>query len=156
MSHANLSRRAAILAGAASLPALALPAVANAISDPDAELLGLADQLGATIHEWTVQNAIDRRRSDADKEGDDASEEFWGGFNNRQELLMNEIFSYKAKTAAGLALQVRAMTLWHFELWDKADYHRDHRLFVEAVCAFVGVTPVPLAVQSHEGAASVI
>jgi hypothetical protein len=64
MSHANLSRRA-IVAGAASVPALALPAVAaNAIGNPDAELLELGIQLEAAIQEWATQCAIDRRRRD--------------------------------------------------------------------------------------------
>jgi hypothetical protein len=44
MSHANLSRRA-IVAGAASMPALALPFAANAVGNPDAELVELSQEL---------------------------------------------------------------------------------------------------------------
>ena len=44
MTPENLSRRA-IVAGAASVPALALPLAANAVGNPDAELVELSQEL---------------------------------------------------------------------------------------------------------------
>jgi hypothetical protein len=60
------------------------------------------------------------------------------------DTLTKEIISRKAETVAGLAVQARAMTVYYAELWDVDDDNHDHRNFIEAVCAFVGITPEPL------------
>jgi hypothetical protein len=43
----------------------------------------------------------------------------------------------------------RAITIWHADYWDDgvADEYENERKFIETVCAFVGVTPVPLLVE---------
>jgi hypothetical protein len=58
------------------------------------------------------------------------------------------------QTLAGLAVLARTMTLSWSEFWDPG-YLEDgdtengrHRTFIEAVCAFAGVKPVPEEVQS--------
>jgi hypothetical protein len=63
MSHANLSRRA-IMAGAATLPALTVPALA-AVDNSDAELLRLGAKLAVVDQERTTQLAIDRAEREA-------------------------------------------------------------------------------------------
>ena len=41
-------------------------------------------------------------------------------------------------------MQTRAVTLAAAELWDEdRDDNAHERLFIEAVCAFVGITPLP-------------
>jgi hypothetical protein len=190
MSPTNLSRRA-ILAGAASVPALtALPA--EAADNPDAELLALGSQLEPIIREWVVKRASDgperaawqaaceragfpqiafgsvpddEWRAYQDKRGhirpDDEEEKeldehgasvVWNSIHERLEPLVEDILAYEAQTVAGLAIQARAMSVWHADLWDTGVYDEadDHRVFIEAVCSFAGVQPVPLteAVQS--------
>jgi len=54
-----------------------------------------------------------------------------------------------ATTIAGLSVQAKAVSLSFSELWDnETDWEDHHRRFIETVCAFTGVTPVPLEVQS--------
>jgi len=57
--------------------------------------------------------------------------------------VIDDILARRAKTVAGLAVQARAITLSEPEMWDDADGYKI-KGFIEAVCAFVGVTPVPL------------
>ena len=189
MSPENLSRRA-ILAGAAAVPALALPA--EAADNPDAELLALGSQLEPIIREWVAKRASDRRERAAwhaaceragfpqiafgsvpddewrayqdkrvhirpdDEEEEELEEDgasvVCNSIHERLEPLVEEILSRKARTVAGLAVQARAMSAWHSELWDEKIYgkNNDDRVFIEAVCSFAGVQPVPMieAVQS--------
>lgn len=57
MSSANLSRRA-LVAGAASVPALAVPALTANVDNPDAELIKLGECLKAASAE------VDRLKPD--------------------------------------------------------------------------------------------
>jgi hypothetical protein len=68
----------------------------------------------------------------------------WMDILETLDTLTKEIISRKAETVAGLAVQARAMTVYYAELWDVDDDNHDHRNFIEAVCAFVGITPEPL------------
>ena len=59
----NLSRRH-LVAGAAALPALAIPAIADPNGpNPDAKLLRLGVELDAIIIEWHAQRAIDQKHA---------------------------------------------------------------------------------------------
>jgi len=83
----------------------------------------------------------------------------WNAIHDRLDALAKDIISRKAQTVAGLAVQARAMTAYYAELWDRDEDDEDdegsgHRIFIEAVCAFVGVTPVPLAALAGEAVQS--
>jgi hypothetical protein len=195
MSPENLSRRA-ILAGAASAPLLALPAVAVAspalvpvvsAADADAELLALGAKLEFLIVDWRAQDAVDRRRDRSDeaarrragmpriKFGSVPDEEYrayqqkrfkirgryaadedaetneqgqnvvWNALSDRKRRLVDTIYSHKAQTAAGLAVQTRAYSLDWIELWEKGyESQEGARQFADLVCAFAGVAPVAM------------
>lgn len=73
----------------------------------------------------------------------------WKKIHDRLNPLLDAILSRKALTVAGLAVLARAITIWHADYWDDgaADEYENERKFIETVCAFVGVTPVPLLVE---------
>jgi hypothetical protein len=51
---------------------------------------------------------------------------------------------WSSKPLAGFAVQVRAVSLSHEELWSEGYAEGEHlRPFIEAACAFAGVVPVP-------------
>jgi hypothetical protein len=79
-------------------------------------------------------------------EEEEAREDSWDRMHDRMYPLVGEIFSHKPKTIAGLAVIARAITLSDSHLWtDWQDEGNDHqRTFIEAVCSFAGVTPVPV------------
>jgi hypothetical protein len=83
---------------------------------------------------------------------DEDDEDPWDDIHGRMWPLIDAIMEYNAQTAAGFAVQVRAVSLYHAELWDgELEEGEHHRGFIEAACAFAGVVPVPLdaeAVQS--------
>jgi hypothetical protein len=91
-----------------------------------------------------------RSNTRADNEEEDEVDEHgasvvWNRHFERRNPLVQDILSRKSKTVAGLAVQARAMTLYYSELWDDPhDGTADYRKFIEAVCAFAGVTPAPL------------
>ena len=91
MSHANLSRRA-IVAGAASVPALALPAVAATKSVADDALARLADQICA---EYDQIGGLDRDIKAAD----------WKSF----ELLDKQLWETPAASIGDLAAKARVL-----------------------------------------------
>jgi hypothetical protein len=70
----------------------------------------------------------------------------WGNVQDRLYPLADEILSLKASTPAGLAVQAKAVAFAAADLWDpvanEGDVHE--RLFIEAVCAFCNITPLPL------------
>jgi hypothetical protein len=77
----------------------------------------------------------------------------WTGIHDRQTPLIDAIMTHLPRTLDGLAVIARAFTLHHAEQWEPnaAEDDLHHRAFMEAVCAFAGVVPVPLdaeAVQS--------
>jgi hypothetical protein len=185
MSPENLSRRA-LVRGAAAVPAVAglsaaIPALASAADNSDAELLALSAQLDRICEQWLAERALDDEHNaifearvfaetgiafrDAPAITDenrntgywavrdkvinetphhDPDLTEWGRIHGRMYPLVDKILTYKAHTVAGLAVQAQAMALGHTELWDEHEEEEGgcHRLFIEAVCAFVGVKPV--------------
>jgi hypothetical protein len=143
-SSSNINRRALVAGAAAALPAIAaMPA--NAADAADAELLALGDQLEPLIEQWMAQTAADREECEADP---DPELTRWHRLNSRIYPLVDAILSQRAQTLAGLAVQARAFTLSSSEWWDSDLTCEDDQLaFANAVCAFLGVTPVPLMVR---------
>jgi hypothetical protein len=90
---------------------------------------------------------LDNRRNGLDENGLSIA---WTGLHDRQNPLIDAIMAHKPRTLAGLAVIGRAFTLHHAERWEPgADDDLHHRAFMEAVCGFAGVVPVPVeAVQS--------
>jgi hypothetical protein len=74
----------------------------------------------------------------------------WDYIHDRMWPTIDAIMAQKPRTLAGLAVFARAFTLHHAEQWEPdADDGLHHRTFMEAMCAFAGVVPVPAeAVQS--------
>jgi hypothetical protein len=74
----------------------------------------------------------------------------WRDIHDRQFPLIDAIMGHKAQTLAGFAVQARAVTLSHSELWESpAEFEGDHhRPLMEAACAFAGVVPVPLDAEA--------
>jgi hypothetical protein len=87
---------------------------------------------------WAIREAIGIERPDADPELTR-----WDCIHDQMYPVIDDILARRAKTVAGLAVQARAITLSEPEMWDDADGYKIKE-FIEAVCAFVGVTPVPL------------
>jgi hypothetical protein len=91
-------------------------------------------------------------RADGDVNEDGKEVDVWDDIHDRMNLLIDDIMAHKPRTLAGLAVMARAFTLHHAEQWEPdADDDLHHRAFMEAVCGFAGVVPVPLdakAVQS--------
>jgi hypothetical protein len=109
-----------------------------ALGGEGAELLALGAQFKPIEDEYWAQTAIDRAETVIESE-----DEPWDGIHDRLYPLANEIWSKKAQTISGLALQTRAIVLAAHDLWDPGMLSdNDHeRKFIEAVCAFVGITP---------------
>jgi hypothetical protein len=42
------------------------------------------------------------------------------------------------------------MTVYYSVLWDDENEYEHHRNFIESVCAFVGITPLPLTVPVRD------
>jgi hypothetical protein len=82
---------------------------------------------------------------DEDKEHD---EKLWKSLFDRVDSVNDKIFSHQPQTLAGLAVQVRAITLHWAEMWgDEFDTGDSRRMFIESFCVFVGVKPVPDEVE---------
>jgi hypothetical protein len=166
--HANLSRRA-LVAGAAALPAIAVPvAAAQCVLQGDAELLALGVQLEPFLLRWIAQNRDDFARVKRGEVGHDEErsvEEWEWGDKERNEVsdalfsLADEILSLTATTKEGLAVQLRAITATDAELWDNETwgaaiprYYHEHGpseadrylAFFESACALLGVVPVSI------------
>jgi hypothetical protein len=105
-------------------------------------------------HPWPTGSCWDIRDRivmDPDRECDPVDEDgvslIWGSSHDRMYDLIDEILELEAKTIPGLAVQARAITLSEFQLWDDEEDDDPIRKFIELVCAFVGVTPVPLTLD---------
>jgi hypothetical protein len=131
----KLSRRI-LVASAASLPALAAPAIASALSDGDVELKQLGVRL---LKENRSLDAIYANPEHSSREIDEAME--------RIAALMPPIFDKTATTRDGLAVQAAAAAIACRELWDDVgDWSTSEhpsweveRPFIEAVCRHTGV-----------------
>jgi hypothetical protein len=140
----------------------------------DAELLDLGAQLEPIIQEWHAKQASDAAESasfeakaelaglpnlpqhaekraslmhltkfgweDSDEHGRDV---VWTSIHDRMYPLVDAILSRGAQTVAGLAVQARAATAARADLWEEAEDTYE-RTFMDAVCEFLNVTPVPL------------
>ena len=104
------------------------------------------------IEEWRAYNekrwAIRRQVVHDDDNNDEHGASIaWNNIHDQTWSLIDAITTLAAskppQTLAGLAVLARTMTLSWSELWDEDDEDRDHRAFMEAVCAFAGVKPVP-------------
>jgi hypothetical protein len=93
---------------------------------------------------WAVRDKVIEENPRHDDPDPDLTE--WDQIHDRMFPLVDKILAYKAQAVAGLAVQAQAMALCHPELWDEDNGNSEedcrHRLFIEAVCAFVGVKPV--------------
>jgi hypothetical protein len=94
----------------------------------------------------------EQRRISSEIPGGEESDSAWDDINERLNPLAHEIISHKAQTIAGLAVQARAMTVYYPLLWDAddEDEYEHHRNFIESVCSFVGLTPLPLTVPVRD------
>jgi hypothetical protein len=78
--------------------------------------------------------------------GDGDDDGVWDRLFDRMYPLVEKILSLKAQTVRGLAVQARAIALADCELWESDKLHREEarcRLFIESVCAFAGIAPLP-------------
>jgi hypothetical protein len=160
----SLNRRA-LVAGAAALPAIAVPVAAQCVLQGDAELLALGAQLEPFLLRWIAQNRDDFARVKRGEVGnveERTVEEWERGDKERNEVcdalysLADKILSLTATTKEGLAVQLRAITATDAELWENktwgaaipAYYHEreDDRYlaFFESACAVLGVVPVSI------------
>jgi hypothetical protein len=90
---------------------------------------------------WTIRSRMIR-----EEPHDDPDLTRWDRFHDRLYPLIDDILSRKVQTVAGLAVQARAFTLSSNEWWEESipTCGNDALAFAEAVCAFVGIVPVPL------------
>jgi hypothetical protein len=68
----------------------------------------------------------------------------WDRIHERLFPLCEKILSLRPTTLAGLAVQARASSLSEEQLWNGVDEPSSERAFIEAVCAFCGIKPVPV------------
>jgi hypothetical protein len=101
--------------------------------------------------------AIGRQAVDDNETDEHGASIPWNNIHDQTWPLIDAITTLAAdqppQTLAGLAVLARTMTLSWSEFWDAGcmtedDDNRSHRAFMEAVCAFAGVKPVPEEVQS--------
>jgi hypothetical protein len=130
MPHDAKTTRRAILAGTLALPAAA--SAASAATTLDAELLAFDGEL----------TKLEQERDRLNTTGTDISDEQGETFCAQCDALADYILACKAATAAGLAIQTRAVILVTLPLWFDVpdDYDRTERRFIEAVARFAGVT----------------
>lgn len=97
-----------------------------------------------TEKRWAIRPAYEEDETD-----ENGHSVVWTNILDALNALAKDIISRKAHTVAGLTVQARAMTVYYAELWDGGssddEHNHDCRDFIEAVCAFAGVTPLPLA-----------
>ena len=138
MAQANttLSRRT-LIATMAALPATALPAIASVQAGHlDADLIALDGHLDRLIQEYHYVNNTDL--------GPD-SDEIVSYFNDRQDALVKKIISMSARSAAGPAVQTKAISLYEIALWHHGDECYPFLLqYLNSACATLGVTPAAL------------
>jgi hypothetical protein len=143
----KLSRRS-LVSSAATLPVLAVPAVASALpSSPAVELQQLGVRL---LKENRNFDALCADPNPDDKEVYEAS--------GRIAALMPPIFSRTATTRDGLAVQAAAAAIACRELWDGVgDWSTaEHpswqveRPFIEAVCRYTGVAHPAVTDESED------
>jgi hypothetical protein len=90
-----------------------------------------------------------RTAAEHDEEGQSI---VWNDIHGRLYLIFDYILSQRAQTVDGLAVQARAIVMAASDLWeDRGDDNEAHeRIFIEAVCAFVGVAPEQLLLRDND------
>ena len=108
-----LSRRQVFLAGVAASGALALPAAANAASNPDAALIADCAEYGrlGALSNDVWNSAV----TDAECDRADDLTEQWHG---RQEELLDLIVETRASTLAGVTARARALVRYDPDMAD--------------------------------------
>jgi hypothetical protein len=111
----------------------------------DAQLLALGVQLDVIAHEWLDQLEYERTTlATGNDPNPDATWATTDNLNTRMFELCEDILAQRAHTRAGLTVQAKAVSLVAAELWDNPAEHNPHeRMFIEAVHAFLGITPIP-------------
>jgi hypothetical protein len=102
----------------------------------------------AAVAYYEARSAIARTdHSDTDEECP------WTPIHGRLYPIVDDILSRRAQTVSGLAVQARAIVMGHADLWDARDEDTEReRLFIEAVCTFVGVKPEQLLLLDQSAA----
>jgi hypothetical protein len=97
----------------------------------------IADESPAAVAYYDARGALAKADdSDTDEESP------WTPIHDRLYPIVDAILSRRAQTIAGLAVQARAIVMGHADIWDALDEDTEReRLFIESVCAFVGVKP---------------
>jgi hypothetical protein len=99
------------------------------------------DNSFASIAEWREYSEA----REAIHEDPDPDPDRWDRFNDRRLPLVDAILAIKPKTVAGLGVLARAFTLWKSQEWEHPEVQCSQDVaFMEAVCAFAGVLPVPI------------
>lgn len=84
--------------------------------------------------------------ADGDVNEDGEEVDVWDDIHDRMWPIIDAIMAIKPRTLAGLAVVARTFSLRHAEQWElaiNADDDLHHRAFMETMCAFAGVVPVP-------------
>jgi hypothetical protein len=103
----------------------------------------------AAVAYYEARSAI----AQADHSGDSDEECPWPPIHGRLYPIVDAILSRSAHSLAGLAVQARAAVMAAAEIWDAPGEETEReRLFIESVCAFVGVKPERLLLLDRSAA----
>jgi hypothetical protein len=141
----NLSRRS-LVASAAALPALAVPAIALEYQsvpisvEIDTWVARLRPEFDRVVELWLRLFALNNDDFWMEYDGD---LHLWTALHARLYPVVDEILKQKATTSAGMALLAQATAVKYSEYFGD-DGDDDIAEFIESVCTFVGVIPAPL------------
>jgi len=99
---------------------------------------------------WKTRRALsDKRAKRANETRDQEDGDPWVPLDDRLSQLVPGILAQKARTMSGVAIQARAAAIACQELWDSDLIENEgsldvERIFIEAVCRYAGITPLPL------------
>jgi hypothetical protein len=107
------------------------------------------DESPAAVAYWDARGAVSKTTPNGDDS--DADEESpWTHIHDRLYPIVDDILSRRAQTIAGLAVQARAVVMAMADPWD-GEGERHERVFIESVCAFVGIAPEQLLLRPTAG-----
>jgi hypothetical protein len=115
-------------------------------SIPDDEWRANNEKRAAVRYEYSDEE-------DAENDEDGASI-IWSDFCERQHALCDKIYTYKAHTVAGLAVQARAFSVDWQEMWEYDSDDDGGKIFADLVCSFLGVTPAPVELAERKAVQS--
>jgi hypothetical protein len=78
--------------------------------------------------------------------GEDLGAMAWADIHDRLAPLADRIMEHRPKTVAGLAIVARAASYVGSEWFEDLEDEERGRAIIEAMCAFCGVTPLPVEV----------